>query len=434
MNDTKGANIINWKINAQGVMTIEGKGKIPDCNKSVSAEWHDVKDDIKEIYISEGITEIGLRSFELCINLEKIHLPRSLYRIHAYAFNGCRKLVVLETERKDIKYIFDSHKYNVKDTLIFGIDSFFGTPWSKIKFGDFYINSGQLFAVFNDEKKDLAVPEGVRVLKSFSLNNLDLDSLILPESLKMIEDFAFCGTRIGNKLQIQDLVKSIPEYAFANCCIKWKSNTILNPDLIDEKKENQTKRRETLLNESKCLFGDVESFEITKKLNQSIIKSCLSEDAIVIIIKADDDNYVCAETWKKNYMCDMGYGYWDNLWNDTYYHFDLVDISKSKDVYDFTDDMNKQQKIELLHQQLRNGNWDLNWSGDGLSESEIDTVTLARYIREIVNRDCENIGDRRAVKVYITYGDSEDMYYWTKKVVKEFLLSNSEYYVGLTFR
>ena len=81
------SNGMNWILGEDGVLTIEGEGKIPhyDCGRYPAPPWKDVREDIIEIHIMDGITEIGIHAFKDCSNLKKVVLPHSLYRIHAYA-------------------------------------------------------------------------------------------------------------------------------------------------------------------------------------------------------------------------------------------------------------------------------------------------------------------------------------------------------------
>lgn len=211
-------NEMNWSIDNSGVLTIEGLGKIPDydCGRNPSAPWENVKDQILKICIGEGITEIGINAFNSCRNLKKVVLPSSLRRIHAYAFRNCRELICMEMDCKDMKYIYDNREYDEENTIIFGIDTFQNVPWCRNRWGTFYIQNNILYITFAGEEKKLMVPEGVRVLKSFSMSHLNVDSITFPNTLEEIEDFAFSDSTINEALIIPQSTHTVGSYAFAD--------------------------------------------------------------------------------------------------------------------------------------------------------------------------------------------------------------------------
>lgn len=229
-------NEMNWSIDKSGVLTIEGQGKIPDCDcgRNPSAPWENVKDQILEICIEEGITEIGINAFNSCRNLQKVVLPSSLRRIHAYAFRNCMELICIETDCKDMKYIYDNREYDEENTIIFGIDSFQNVPWCRSRWGAFYIQDNILYITFVGAEKQLVVPEGVRMLKSFSMSHLDVDSIAFPNTLEQIEDFAFFDSTIKEALILPQSTHTVGLYAFADSNILRISFPVsIRPDKME---------------------------------------------------------------------------------------------------------------------------------------------------------------------------------------------------------
>ena len=220
---------ISWELNESGVLSLHGQGEVShyDCGERKPAPWADVKEQIKEVIIAEGITSIGRHAFRVCENLQRVVLPETLEKIHSYAFYDCKQLECIESKRKDFRYIYDErpHKYFIDaqmrkkcDTIVFGIHSFFNVPWSREKWGDFYCSKDVLYATFTNtnEEKKLVIPEGIRLLKTFSLSYLNVDSIVFPKSLEKIEEFAFYGSKIKKELLFFDNVKTIHTYAFAD--------------------------------------------------------------------------------------------------------------------------------------------------------------------------------------------------------------------------
>lgn len=87
--------MIRWQINGEGLLIIDGSGRIPDFpNREQDSDgiyWKDVSKDVRRIVIENGIPEIRARSFEYCINLTKVMLTLSLNWIRAYAFRKFRQ-------------------------------------------------------------------------------------------------------------------------------------------------------------------------------------------------------------------------------------------------------------------------------------------------------------------------------------------------------
>ena len=226
---------LGWNIDSEGTLTVTGTGRMPDLggrNHALSM-WEDIKESITRVYIGEGITEIGLRNFEGCTNLTEVQLPSTLTRIRAYAFLGCTALVKMEAGGREFRYIYDKPaKEDAENTrkprreseektepaVIFGDKAFSGTPWAAEYFGEFYCRDGILYICFSGQDL-IRVPEGVHTIAKLSFRNVHAKELILPETLKKIEDYAFGGARFDriwmpdemNYLSIGDYYGSIPE-------------------------------------------------------------------------------------------------------------------------------------------------------------------------------------------------------------------------------
>ena len=80
---------LSWTLNSAGVLTISGDGAMEDFDAHAWGDqepWYEVKDQIKEVIIEEGVTSIGTDAFEHCHYIEKVTLPSTLKSIGEYAF------------------------------------------------------------------------------------------------------------------------------------------------------------------------------------------------------------------------------------------------------------------------------------------------------------------------------------------------------------
>ncbi|MBR6277436.1 MAG: leucine-rich repeat domain-containing protein [Bacteroidales bacterium] len=81
-----------WTYNSQTqTLTISGTGEMDDYSSS-SIPWKNIKANIKNVVINEGITSIGEHAFHGCENLTTITIPNSVTSIGSSAFYYCTSL------------------------------------------------------------------------------------------------------------------------------------------------------------------------------------------------------------------------------------------------------------------------------------------------------------------------------------------------------
>lgn len=91
-------NGVSWQyIGATGCISFTGSGVIPGFTEENPAPWDSYKTGIQTIEIAEGITEIGSYAFCQAENLLRMESGADLNSIGDYAFNGCTRLVFLQT-------------------------------------------------------------------------------------------------------------------------------------------------------------------------------------------------------------------------------------------------------------------------------------------------------------------------------------------------
>lgn len=95
---------IEWTLSKDSVLTISGKGDMPnytdvpdsgdiilliDPKDTCFAPWYPQKDKIKKLVIEDGVTSIGRDAFSGCVGLTSITIPNSVTSIGFGAFRGC---------------------------------------------------------------------------------------------------------------------------------------------------------------------------------------------------------------------------------------------------------------------------------------------------------------------------------------------------------
>ena len=216
--------------------------EIPEGVITIGAETFNGCKKLSSVTIPSTIENIGIQCFGNCENLESISLPEGLKNIDTFAFYGCDLLadVTLPSTVEYYGAMALPSTANVSfagnDTYVYENDALFTADKKTIvqcftKEDSYDIPAGTE-VVGTQAFRDLginsvSIPEGVRLIddSAFFGNELSADSLKFPESLEEIGDLAF-GTFVLNdrksvdKLTLGSKVKKIGKNAFNGYEIK----------------------------------------------------------------------------------------------------------------------------------------------------------------------------------------------------------------------
>ena len=87
---------LTWLLSDEGVLTVSGKGRMPDYSGSALAPWYDYRNQITALEMEEGVTSIGSYAFFDCTGLTSVSLPESLTKLGRSCFSGCDSLELLD--------------------------------------------------------------------------------------------------------------------------------------------------------------------------------------------------------------------------------------------------------------------------------------------------------------------------------------------------
>lgn len=225
--------------------------------KQLENTEHEVELIIPDLLDGRPVTVIGEYAFECCDYLKRIVLPRSLKRIEECAFWNCRNL----TEAKfddSLEYMGNGAFYSCPLSEVY-LSAHLKNSITELFTGDRYVpmesrDDDDWFEIFTREElkairvseKDFrfttedgvlfdkdkttllcypsrkdgisyTVPDGITVIgRDAFYESRQLQQVILPDTLKQIEDHAFFCSGI-EKIRIPDGVKTINKTAFQNC-------------------------------------------------------------------------------------------------------------------------------------------------------------------------------------------------------------------------
>lgn len=189
---------------------------------------------IENIYIADGLEEIGLSTFGDCDSLSEIVLPPSLYSLDGYAFASCdslKNVYMTDGVEKIGDSAFTGCKslesiYIPKTVLVMGNGVF--TRCNNLS--DIQISKDNgIFSVKNNciinnatktliyaMNKDSSIPDDIVCIAEDAFYGCEIDSLVIPEGVKEIEEGAFTYSKFA-EIKLPDTLKIIGNYAFENC-------------------------------------------------------------------------------------------------------------------------------------------------------------------------------------------------------------------------
>ncbi len=181
---------LTWTLDNDGVLVIEGKGRMKDWTWSdfQLKDWHKYFDPdrgisvvIKSAIVTDGVTNIGNYAFCDCESLCSIVIPESVTNIGESAFEGCESL------------------------------SSINIPESVTSIGDGAFSGCESLSSIN-------IPESVTSIGYCVFYGCaSLSSIDIPESVTSIGDYAFWGCASLSSIDIPESVTSIGENAFEGC-------------------------------------------------------------------------------------------------------------------------------------------------------------------------------------------------------------------------
>ncbi|MBQ3531015.1 MAG: leucine-rich repeat protein [Oscillospiraceae bacterium] len=235
---------IEWNISEDGILTISGEGAIPDYemvydeygNGVTSAPWGEYKDQITALVIEEGITKIGANAFNDFRNLTgNLVIPSTVTSIGGNAFRNCRNftgdLVIPEGVKSIGNHAF-LNCFNLGGKLVLpnsltkiGAIAFgncFGFEEVEVASGNQYFASiddalytkdGKTLLYYPGQKTGAySINPGTETIGRMAFYHANVDSVTLPESVKVIEEKAFA--HFDGKVTVKGKLDTIEGGAF----------------------------------------------------------------------------------------------------------------------------------------------------------------------------------------------------------------------------
>lgn len=168
---------LTWTLDDEGVLTISGRGEMDD---QAYLSWSKYRGEITEVVIRYGVTTISDHAFDLCTELGKVSIPRSVTHIgeRAFAVTDLTQVVIPNSVLSIGKSAFAVtliETVTVPGSVATLQESTFASCW---------------------HLTDVVIEEGVTTIETEALSNcIRLNSVTIPSSVRSIQKDAFKLTR-----------------------------------------------------------------------------------------------------------------------------------------------------------------------------------------------------------------------------------------------
>ena len=223
---------LTWTLDSDGVLMIEGQGKMKDWTYEEvdpvyrPTDWHKHNEIINSVIVRNGVINIGDFAFGYC-SLNSIAMPDTLASIGDSAFVGCSSLssITLPNTLASIgDYAFSCcsglSDIALPDTLVsIGDDTFsLCSSLSYITLPDTLVSIGDDTFAHCSSLNSITLPDTLTYIGNGAFADCSsLSSIYLPESLKVIGSWAFNGCENLSSINLPKSLTNIGRGGFANC-------------------------------------------------------------------------------------------------------------------------------------------------------------------------------------------------------------------------
>ncbi len=195
---------LSWTLNVEGTLKIRGEGDMGYYGEEEPAPWTDYTDDILNVVIEDGVTNIGNRAFYECSALTNITIPESVTCIENYAFNGCTSLTNVA----------------IPDSVTsIGWGSFYGcTSLTDISLSNNLTSIGVIAFEECTSLTNVTIPDSVITIGNSAFYKCtSLTNIIISDSITSMGRYTFYGCSSLTNITLSNNLTAIEEYTFYNC-------------------------------------------------------------------------------------------------------------------------------------------------------------------------------------------------------------------------
>ncbi len=216
---------ITWYLYTDNELCITGEGDMTSYASAANVPWHNCKDKIESVVVSDGITLVGAYTFSGLENLTSVIVSDSVTQIQKNAFSQCDSLNTVYIFGYDTTLAnnafagcYDANIYCHSGSTAHAYAKRNNLAYTLLD-GDsagFTVANGILIA-YSGTATELVIPAGITAIGSNAFKNNDtIVSVVLPDSVTDIYTGAFADCDSLERIIIPESVTTIASTAFDN--------------------------------------------------------------------------------------------------------------------------------------------------------------------------------------------------------------------------
>ena len=220
---------LTWSLNNAGTLTVSGTGDMYDYSMygETVAPWTELADQIKNIVIEDGATNVGNYAFVGCTNLTSVTMPDSVTVISDSAFRNCYALTTVDfssnltaVENFAFAYCVNLTAADLgKKVETIGNSAFFDcAALAEVELGEALIGINTLAFSGCTSLKTVTMPDTLEVLGSDVFNGCtSLTTAKLSNALTDLPKYTFNDCFSLVDVTLPEYLTTIGERAFYRC-------------------------------------------------------------------------------------------------------------------------------------------------------------------------------------------------------------------------
>lgn len=220
---------VTWAFEADtGTVTVSGSGKMADHSDDVADRpWHALRNDIKKVVISDGVTYIGENAFCGCTALEAVSLGKDVTHIGISAFSECESLMSvsgLEHVTNIEEFAFNECKSLTSLTFADDIEAIGKSAFAGCEGLQSVTFSGSVGTIGRCAFENCASLAALTFsgdivgIGEYAFQNCsNIKTLTFPGSVNTIEMYAFYNCTALETVTFSGYVGTVGKYAFDRC-------------------------------------------------------------------------------------------------------------------------------------------------------------------------------------------------------------------------
>ena len=181
--------------------------------------------ELKDVTLSLNLKSLSTAAFKYCTSLESMVFPSNITSIPTEAFMNCTKLknVAFPVNLSSIaRSAFENcqsleNVYVTRKLSVVQNNAFKDTAWLNNQTDEFVFLGRGLLIKYNGNDHHVEIPYGTVFISNAFEDNVTVESVVIPETVRRVGNFAFSGAVNLQEINIPQYVTTIDYGAFQKC-------------------------------------------------------------------------------------------------------------------------------------------------------------------------------------------------------------------------